>query len=143
VIATSCAICVDYLRHANRASYHPQKSPISRTNSPISTTRDPYVNNKRALYHPRRPIYFPYKRHTPPIKEPCTTPSQTNSHWHALLSNPVRGMAVIPRWVATPLAPALGILIQSKLGLVHPPSAAAAVIFMEGEMEVKVRETDK
>lgn len=53
------------------------------------------------------------------------------------LSNPQRGMDLLPRWVATPLAPALTILIQSKVGLLHPPACAAAVIFMEGEAEIK------
>jgi len=53
------------------------------------------------------------------------------------ISNPFRGYGLIPRWVATPLAPAFGILIQLKMGLLHPPACAAAVIFMEGEPEIK------
>ena len=47
------------------------------------------------------------------------------------LSSPTRGLGVVPRWVATPLAPAVATFIQSKVGLLHPPSCAAAVIFME------------
>ena len=45
-------------------------------------------------------------------------------------------LGAIPLWVASALAPALGISCMAKLGLTHPPAGAAALIFVAGTSEI-------
>mmetsp|Transcript_7547 Transcript_7547/g.25717 ORF Transcript_7547/g.25717 Transcript_7547/m.25717 type:complete len:572 (-) Transcript_7547:133-1848(-) len=52
------------------------------------------------------------------------------------LTNP-RYLRLFPNWVGAPLAPALAIGIQAKLGIIHPPSCSACVIYTMGLPYVK------
>uniref|UniRef100_A0A7S0DY98 HPP transmembrane region domain-containing protein n=1 Tax=Hanusia phi TaxID=3032 RepID=A0A7S0DY98_9CRYP len=52
------------------------------------------------------------------------------------LCNP-KYLNVIPQWVVAPLAPALAIGLQAKLGVIHPPSCSASVIYTMGLPYVK------
>ena len=42
----------------------------------------------------------------------------------------------LPRYVAVPLAPALALAVTQRVGLLHPPAGAAALIFVIGEERI-------
>jgi len=46
-------------------------------------------------------------------------------------------LPIIPVWVAGALSPALASAIMSWFGLIHPPAAACAVIYITGDEKVK------
>jgi hypothetical protein len=45
------------------------------------------------------------------------------------LCNPKFGITAFPVWVAAPLCPALSMGVQARLGILHPPSCSACVIY--------------
>mmetsp|Transcript_20448 Transcript_20448/g.29997 ORF Transcript_20448/g.29997 Transcript_20448/m.29997 type:complete len:130 (+) Transcript_20448:567-956(+) len=53
------------------------------------------------------------------------------------LCNPKFDLNYIPPWVAAPLCPGFSMGLQAKLGILHPPSCSACVIYTMGLPHIK------